>query len=104
MLGTERDASLSAFPNFSRKKKSDGLQGGKVDRYEHMKPVPFTKMTSRGLTESDKHESDVIAANVFIRGKPLWHPHLDEKRFENIDKDPEILTRTKIINQPKWKL
>ena len=47
-------------------------------------------------------ETEVIAANVFIGNKPLWHPTLDEKRFLNIDKDPEILTRTKIRNQPQW--
>ena len=61
-------------------------------------------MISRGLTYSDMRETEVIAANVFIGNKPLWHPTLDEKRFDNIDKDPEILTRTKVPHQPKWAL
>ena len=55
-------------------------------------------MVSRGLTENDNKMTKVVAAPVFIGNKPLWPITLDEKRFDNIDKDPEILTRTKIIN------
>ena len=55
-------------------------------------------MVSRGLTENDTKMTQVVAAPVFIGNKPLWPLTLDEKRFDNIDKDPEILTRTKIIN------
>eukprot|EP00354_Favella_ehrenbergii_P000523 CAMPEP_0170452468 /NCGR_PEP_ID=MMETSP0123-20130129/1356_1 /TAXON_ID=182087 /ORGANISM="Favella ehrenbergii, Strain Fehren 1" /LENGTH=105 /DNA_ID=CAMNT_0010714483 /DNA_START=208 /DNA_END=525 /DNA_ORIENTATION=- len=61
-------------------------------------------MTSRGLTMSDLRDTGVIAANVFIGNKPLWHTSLDDKRFENIEKDPEILTRVKVPRQPKWEL
>ena len=53
---------------------------------------------------NDLRESEVIASNVFIRNKPLWHTSLDEKRFDNIDKDPVILSRTKVPNHPDWDL
>ena len=61
-------------------------------------------MTSRGLTITDEIETEVVAANVFIGNKPLWNEHLDEKRFDNVNKDPEILTRTKVPRMPKWNL
>jgi len=69
-----------------------------------MKPEKFRTMTSRGLTVSDLRETEVVAAPVFIGNKPLWPISLHEKRFDNINKDPEILTRTKKIGQPKWEL
>ena len=55
-------------------------------------------MASRGLTGNDAKITQEVAAPVFIGNKPLWPLTLDEKRFDNIDKDPEILTRTKIQN------
>ena len=51
---------------------------------------------------NDKRETEVVAANVFIGNKPLWHTNLHEKRFDNIDKDPAILTRTKVPHHPDW--
>lgn len=62
------------------------------------KPEPFKNMTSRGLTVNDFADSAVVPANVFIRNKPMWAISLDDKRFDNIEKDPEILTRTKKTN------
>ena len=66
------------------------------DKQQDSKPEHFRTMTSRGLTLQDQAESEVIAANVFIGNKPLWHTSLDEKRFDNFERDPECKSSTKV--------
>lgn len=99
--GDKKEKSISFRRYVSSKKmpkeNARELYGPFNSKGDH-RPQHFTNMTSRGLTINDMQESDVIAANVFIGNKPLWHTSLDEKRFDSINKDPEILTRTKVRN------
>ena len=94
------------FPRYvegSNKRDKARLQSP-FDKKTNSKPEHFRTMTSRGLTMSDFTDTKVVAANVFIGNKPLWHTSLDEKRFDNFERDPEVKSSTKVPRQPKWEL
>lgn len=62
----------------------------------NIKGLGFKQMTNRCLTRSDanKHTIDVKSHNVHIGNKAHWGLTVHEDRFENINKNPEILSST----------
>ena len=59
-------------------------------------------MTNRCLTKSDGFYIKVKPHNVHIGNKAMWGLTVHPDRFENINKDPEVLSSTHMKKLVKW--
>lgn len=63
----------------------------------------FTRQTNRLLSNMDE-SLGVKGPNVFNGNKALRGLSLNENRFENINKTPEVSSNVKYLHLPKWDL